>query len=554
MSQTVCDKVSPRASLSTSLRATPRTDHRSFVPTRLDTPIQVRYKYDDDADYIGEGGFGQVFVAQDRRVPGRRVAIKSVQLTRDELKNKTFRQEIHIMKELDHPCICRILELYEESPSQNHRSSRPALIYLVMEYCEGGDAFDRARNCGGLPEAATARVVQQTTSALNYAHGRGIAHRDLKLENLCFCSCSSGTSDLNVKVIDWGLGCVFRQSRMTCTVGSPGYTAPEVACPKKGGHYTHACDVWSLGVVTYVMLSGKMPFGDWDPSRKRSVCYKLTFPTKPFNHVTDACKDFIGACLRQDPEARPTMAELLRSPWLSTVSRSLRPEVATQVMSNMRHFAQAGQFFSVCTAAVARNLDHKSLKDIHHVFCELDTNGDGVLELCEMRAGFEAIYGKSSAEAREIEDLFKVLDLDGSGSIDYTEFCAAGIGLQSSTQEDVLWAAFKTFDVEEDERITRREVEKVLCENSRSLRDWTKDGIDNMMEDFEAYDEDGDGTIDFQEWLAYMRDKSKLHHPLEIELVQEADKSLVDYRQCEQFEDKGRKACCGDMSDLCVVS
>jgi len=557
-----CRKVSPMISLSAGLRPSPRTDHRSFVPTRMDTPVQARYKYDDIVDRIGEGGFGQVFVAQDRRVPGRKVAIKSIQLTRAELKNKTFRDEIHIMKELDHPHICRILELYERSPLQCRPGSRSALVYLVMEYCEGGDAFDRVHNCSGLSEADTARIVQQTSSALSYAHGKGIAHRDLKLENLCFCS--TDASDLNLKVIDWGLGCIFQRSQMTSSVGSPGYTAPEVIWPMEDGHYTHACDVWSLGVATYVMLSGKFPFPDWDENSTRPLCLKVPFHSKPWHHVSDACRDFIVACLRQVPDARPTMAELLHSPWLRTVSRSLRPEVAVQVMANMRHFAQAGQFFSVFTAAVARNLDHKSLKDIHHVFCELDSNGDGVLELCEIKAGFESVYGKSSVEAREIEDLFWAFDLNGSGSIDYTEFCAAGIGLQSSTREDVLWAAFKAFDVQEDEMITRKGFEQVLCENSRSLRDWTKEGIDDLMAEFKEYDEDGDGMINFNEWLAYMHAKSRLHRPAsdiscvhETDFVHqglEADKGLVDYEHREQFEDKSRKSCCGDVSDLCVVS
>merc|ERR1711904_549851 len=105
------------------------------------------------------------------------------------------------------------------------------------------------------------------------------------------------------------------------------------------------------------------------------------------------------------------------------------------------------------------------------------------------------------------------------------------MGLQSSMQEDVLWAAFKTFDVEEDERITRREVEKVLCENSRSLRDWTKEGIDDMMAEFEEYDKDGNGEIDFNEWLAYMRDKSRLHRPASNDSISHETELLCQGRE-----------------------
>merc|ERR1719162_2540258 len=115
------------------------------------------------------------------------------------------------------------------------------------------------------------------------------------------------------------------------------------------------------------------------------------------------------------------------------------PAIGKQVLSNMKQFSTTSQFFSLCVASVARQLDHKSLRDVHKVFSELDTNGDGVLELQEVKAGFEKMFGKNSEQLKDVEAMFSRLDLDGSGKIDYTEFCAAGIGERMSTEEDVLW-------------------------------------------------------------------------------------------------------------------
>merc|ERR1712190_538501 len=126
--------------------------------------------------------------------------------------------------------------------------------------------------------------------------------------------------------------------------------------------------------------------------------------------------------------------------WLRNPGRSMDPGISRQVLSNMKQFSNTSQFFSLCVASVARQLDHRSLRDVHRVFCEMDANGDGVLELHEVKAGFEKIFGKGSEQLAGVDELFAKLDLDGSGKIDYTEFCAAGIGERLSTEESVLWA------------------------------------------------------------------------------------------------------------------
>jgi len=140
------------------------------------------------------------------------------------------------------------------------------------------------------------------------------------------------------------------------------------------------------------------------------------------------------------------------------------------------------------------------------VFSALDTNGDGVLSLSEVRDGFVKLFGADSQEVADVENLFRTVDLDGSGVIDYTEFCAAGIGQQMSTQEDVLWAAFKTFDKDDDGTISVKEISDVLSQ-ADVKKVWTQEVCQKVAQDiFDKFDKDGDGTITFKEWLQIMRD------------------------------------------------
>jgi len=466
---------------------------KSFIPQRVNAEISKRYEI--DAHEIGSGGYGKVFIARDRETKERMVAIKKV-IVLDEDKKQGFLKEAQIMKELDHPNICRLLETYEE---RRH-------MFFVMEFCEGGEVFDRIMDNERIQEEDTSMIVNQVASALKYAHDRGIAHRDMKPENIVYCS--KDPSDNSVKVIDWGLGFYFGQARMSSTVGSLTYAAPEVLESKTSKGYSSECDQWSLGVLTYVMLCGKPPFwGNYNEQLRRMKAEKFPMNDATWQQTSQEAKDLIKALLKVDPRKRLPLEQVLEHPWLQTRRSNIDKIVMQEVLANIRQFSNVNQFFSICVASAARNLDHHSLRDVHRVFCKMDTDGNGVLELHEVKTGFEQIYGKDSEQFRDVEEMFKRLDLDGSGSIDYTEFCAAGIGARTSTEESVLWAAFKTFDVEDDNgKISVSEIQQVL-QNADVNKVWSKEVCEDVAREIcERGDQDGDGSLDFDEWLQLMRD------------------------------------------------
>jgi hypothetical protein len=211
-------------------------------------PIEDVYHGVHDGRILGSGISGVVRMVT-HRATGVKYAVKSLDLgllkTEDDLHQ--LREEIFIMCQLDHPNIVRLEEVYESHSE----------IFLVQELCSGGELFDRLDEQPDYHygEKQCARIIKQLLSAVRYIHSKGIIHRDLKLENFLFTTTSP---DSELKLIDFGLSKHFTHGQQhNDAVGTPYTVAPEVL----RGSYDEKCDVWAIGVITYLLLSGDPPFG-----------------------------------------------------------------------------------------------------------------------------------------------------------------------------------------------------------------------------------------------------------------------------------------------------
>jgi len=258
------------------------------------------------------------------RATGNRYAVKSVRKS-DTEEYENMRKEANLLTALDHPSIIKIYDTFEDDKH----------LHMVVEICKGGELFDHivrpSKNKKGVElncpeEKVAAVIVRQVVDAVAYLHEHDIVHRDLKLENLLFKQKPNDkklSSLTDVRVIDFGLSRRYNTHhrfaslpKLTSFVGTKLYVAPEVL----NKSYTHAVDLWSVGVLAYALLSAKAPFmgrNDQELFDKIQHCGdELKFPSPDFDNVSETAKDFIRLLLVKDEERRPLASDLLSHPWM----------------------------------------------------------------------------------------------------------------------------------------------------------------------------------------------------------------------------------------------
>lgn len=266
---------------------------------------------------IGRGGFSVVQEGTEKST-GRKVAIKIIDKKKQDVDQlKLLEREIDIMKKLSHPNIVQLYEVFYTSTN----------IYLVLEFVSGGELYDQIVARGSFTESDASGIVKQVLSATAHMHQHGIAHRDLKPENLLLSSVKGD----EVKVADFGLSKdVSNATHMSTCCGSPSYVAPEVL---QGGVYTHQCDVWSIGVILYVLLSGYLPFyGD----TQEELFDKILSGTYSFSHkcwddISPEAKDLLAKMLTVNVSQRITVDGCLNHAWLNQAGKARTTQLQSLV-------------------------------------------------------------------------------------------------------------------------------------------------------------------------------------------------------------------------------
>jgi len=276
---------------------------------------QIKDVYDIGPE-IGKGGFSVVHKATNK-TSHENVAIKIIHKNQSEEELRLLQREIDIMRKLNHKNIIALFEVYDE----------PEHIYLVMELVLGGELFDQIVSRGTYTERDAAGVVQQILEAVEYMHSNGIAHRDLKPENL-LCS---GPDNAVIKVTDFGLSKDFGTATLQTSCGTPDYVAPEVL---KGQPYDNSVDIWSIGVITYILLCGFPPFYGTNDQQifEKILKGEYDFPSPDWDNISVEAKNFIKAILILDQTKRPTANECLETPWI----QSKAPARPLQSMESFR--------------------------------------------------------------------------------------------------------------------------------------------------------------------------------------------------------------------------
>ena len=273
---------------------------------------------------ISEGSFGQVRLVMGKKSPAKR-AVKTLLITPKFDLDKLL-EEANILKNLDHPNIIKIYEIITDYRSVN----------IVMELCTGGELFDRIKKAKKFSETIAANYIADIVSAIKYCHEAHIVHRDLKPENLLF---ESENLDAKIKIIDFGTSQYFvPREKLNRFIGSAYYVAPEVI----DKNYDEKCDVWSIGVILYIMLCGFPPFNGKSDSDifKQIKESEVSFNDNSWKHISDSAKELITKMLIKNPDARPSIHEVYEDPWIQNRVRNKVPDnpVARAALTNLKNF------------------------------------------------------------------------------------------------------------------------------------------------------------------------------------------------------------------------
>ncbi|GAB2298872.1 Calcium-dependent protein kinase 15 [Dionaea muscipula] len=434
---------------------------------------------------LGRGQFGIIYLCTEKST-GQSYACKSILkrklVTRSERED--VKREIQILQHLSgQPNVVGFKGVYEDRQS----------VHVVMELCSGGELFDQIIARGHFSEKDAAVIIRDVVRIVQTCHLMGVMHRDIKPENFLF---SSKDETAMLKATDFGLGVFLEEGRVyRDQVGSEFYVAPEVLMRS----YGKEVDVWSAGIILYILLSGVPPFqAETQPAIFDAILKgKLDFESAPWPSISESAKDLVHRMLMQDPKKRITAAEVLEHPWIMVGGEASDKPIDSVVLSRMEQFTAMNKLKKLALMVIAENMSDEEIKGHKAMFANMDTDQSGTITYDELKTGL-ARLGSDLTEA-EVQQLMEAADVDGNGTIDFVEFVTATMHRHRLEKDENLLKAFQYFDKDNSGFITRDELEAAM-KNYGVIAD--EASIKDIL--YEA-DTDHDGRINYEEFCTMMR-------------------------------------------------
>lgn len=438
------------------------------------------YKLYEVINLLGAGTYGQVYKVKHKETKELR-AMKVINI-KEAVKNlqeeSTLINEINILKNLDHINIIKIFEYFITKDE----------LFIISELCTGGDLFSKIAKDKILSERSACHIMKQVFSAIQFCHNNNIIHRDLKPENILIVPEKNQNQELfSVKIIDFGTSDIFKKNIMLKEkIGTSYYIAPEVL----NGSYNEKCDLWSCGVILYILLIGKAPFNGNDDE---DIYFKIKnnsikFDDKNWLGISHYVKDLILKLLCKDVILRYNAEQALNCEWFKVMKNLNSPfsfniNQVQEINNNLSNFLSIkNKLQQISLAYIIHNLSIKEeTKELKKLFIQIDKNGDGRLTKEEFNFGLSSLNKQSKDDLLEISNLIEKIDSDKNGFIELEEFLCACINKEIILTDNNLKSAFQLFDKNKTGKITLKDLKSVFGKET----DFSDSQYDNILETFE---------------------------------------------------------------------
>ena len=436
---------------------------------------------------LGHGSYGQVKKVKHKELN----EIRAMKITNK--KSDSSKYEIEILKKISHPNITKIFEIFSDSKK----------YYIIMEFLEGGELFEAITNIGSFTEASASKVLKQILSAVYYLHSNHIVHRDLKPENIMLTQ-KPKNGNYQIKLIDFGTAKIFKPGKkMNKFIGTSYYIAPEVLKER----YDEKCDIWSCGVILFILLCGYPPFnGNTNVDIFHAIQNQNPiFGGEEWEDITPEAKDLIKLMLKKNPNERLNAEQCLSHKWFRLMESSeknknqkISKQIQINAIQHMAQFVHENRFKQAVLQFISTQFNiQKEENDLKELFKSMDVSGTGQLTKDEFRKKLVELYGENDGNEMS-NSIFNSLDMDGSGQISYDEFLSAMINSQKVVTEERLKKAFRMFDKDNSGKLSVKEIKNVF---GGTENQW-KQVIDEI-------DLNNDGEVDFEEFKIMMINMDK---------------------------------------------
>jgi len=458
---------------------------------------------------LGSGGFSQVYKARWAE-RGMEVAIKKVQKRGGTDAEAMIEEEVRIMKmvnRLGHPHLIQLYDSFDDGVSIN----------IVMELCQGGELFDRIIQRGRYSEKDAAAVISQIASAIDALHSQNILHCDLKPENVLY---HSPEVDSQLKVMDFGLSTHPGRTRaLRGLFGSLDYIAPEALGKRE---FLKAGDMWSVGVILYILLSGYPPFYHENTTHKHILVLRAQydFNDPVWATVTESAKSLVQSLLTKDPAARLTAADVVVHPWVRGQTASREP-MHPDALKNLRIFNAKRKFRAAGFACLAGSALRAVKSQLSAIVPDVSMSPE---ELDELREQFNSVSANQSVTKEQFiqvlerlhwhqllavaNRIFELFDSDKNGQLDFREFVIGMSAIRSGphtrhSEKKFLKFCFKVYDSDSSGTISKEEMVSmlsILVREDQAIDETENERSDKLGDIFEKMDIDKDGQISYAEF------------------------------------------------------